>query len=279
MKRPATRGTQHEAIPRHRSTWNLARFAPPTRSPVPGASDEPSGNSPGQRQPSPDVRRQCRCRIIHPCWSKRCVRSPACMVRLGALLRYFAVTITDATLTATRQAGPDRRRGRAGRVLRAAHLRPGQPAGPPAWSAPIRTSDTSSGTSATSRPTTWTCGLCSAGWKSVPRAHVLICKLACYLTWHLRRPERRSPSPAGSRPAGKPRRPGPPLPRLSPLTSTPGPGIPTAASAACWEQLATLTRNQVRFTGTRVTSAMVTEPTTQRQAFSLLRIPIPLTLT
>jgi len=25
-------GTQHEAIPEHRSTWNLARFARPTRS-------------------------------------------------------------------------------------------------------------------------------------------------------------------------------------------------------------------------------------------------------
>ena len=38
MKRPAMRGTQHEAIPRHRSTWNLARFAHPTRSP---SSQEP----------------------------------------------------------------------------------------------------------------------------------------------------------------------------------------------------------------------------------------------
>ena len=32
------RGTQHEAIPRHRSTWNLARFARPTRFP---SSQEP----------------------------------------------------------------------------------------------------------------------------------------------------------------------------------------------------------------------------------------------
>jgi len=38
MRRPAMRGTQHEAIPRHRSTWNLARFARPTRSP---SSQEP----------------------------------------------------------------------------------------------------------------------------------------------------------------------------------------------------------------------------------------------
>jgi hypothetical protein len=38
MKRRAMRGTQHEAIPRHRSTWNLARFARPARSP---SSQEP----------------------------------------------------------------------------------------------------------------------------------------------------------------------------------------------------------------------------------------------
>ena len=55
MKRPALSGTQHEAIPRHRSTWNLARFARPARSPfIPGASDEPSDNGPGQRQTSSD---------------------------------------------------------------------------------------------------------------------------------------------------------------------------------------------------------------------------------
>ena len=48
MKRPAVRGTQHEAIPRHRSTWNLPRFARPTRFPfVPGASDEPVTMAPG----------------------------------------------------------------------------------------------------------------------------------------------------------------------------------------------------------------------------------------
>jgi hypothetical protein len=40
-----------------------------------------------------------------------------------------------------------------------------------------------------------------------------------------------------------------------------------------------LTRNQVRFTGTTVTVPMLTEPTsTQREAFDLIGIPIPLTL-
>ncbi|HJY60112.1 MAG TPA: hypothetical protein VJ418_27345 [Streptosporangiaceae bacterium] len=45
------------------------------------------------------------------------------------------------------------------------------------------------------------------------------------------------------------------------------------------EYLATLTRNQVRYTGTQVTIPMLTEPTsTQRQAFNLLGAAIPLTL-
>ncbi len=45
------------------------------------------------------------------------------------------------------------------------------------------------------------------------------------------------------------------------------------------EHLATLTRNQVRFTGTRATVPMLTEPTsTQRQAFDLISTAIPLTL-
>ncbi len=114
------------------------------------------------------------------------------------------------------------------------------------------------------------------------KAHVLICMLACYLTWHLRR-------------------------ALAPLTFTdqnpPVPGNPVAParrSAAAQakasyqhdpagqpyysfrgllEHLATLTRNQVRYTGTQVTIPMLSEPTsTQRQAFDLLGVPIPLTL-
>ena len=115
------------------------------------------------------------------------------------------------------------------------------------------------------------------------KAHVLICMLACYLTWHLRR-------------------------AWAPLTYTdedpPAPGNPVAparrsaaaqAKASCQhdaagqpyrsfrgllEHLATLTRNQVRYTGTQVTIEMLTEPTsTQRQAFELIGAPIPLTLT
>ena len=45
------------------------------------------------------------------------------------------------------------------------------------------------------------------------------------------------------------------------------------------DHLATLTRNQVRFTGARATVPMLTEPTSaQREAFSLLGTVIPLSL-
>ena len=48
--------------------------------------------------------------------------------------KHFAVTITDTTPGRNPQAGPDRRRGRPGRVLRAAHPRPRQPSSTrPAW--------------------------------------------------------------------------------------------------------------------------------------------------
>jgi hypothetical protein len=114
------------------------------------------------------------------------------------------------------------------------------------------------------------------------KAHVLICMLACYLTWHLRR-------------------------ALAPLTFTgedpPVPGNPVAParrSAAAQakasgqhdpagqpyrsfrgllDHLGTLTRNQARLAGTSATVPMLTEPTsTQRQAFDLIGVPIPLTL-
>ncbi|HYA50624.1 MAG TPA: hypothetical protein VEG33_05595, partial [Streptosporangiaceae bacterium] len=43
--------------------------------------------------------------------------------------------------------------------------------------------------------------------------------------------------------------------------------------------LATMTRNDVRFAGTTTTVPMLAEPTsTQREAFDLIGVPIPLTL-
>ena len=54
----------------------------------------------------------------------------------------------------------------------------------------------------------------------------------------------------------------------------------TTRRAPCLlEHLATLTRNQVRFAGTRATVPVLAEPTSaQREAFDLIGAPIPLTL-
>ncbi|HMI25550.1 MAG TPA: hypothetical protein VK594_13760, partial [Streptosporangiaceae bacterium] len=56
-------------------------------------------------------------------------------------------------------------------------------------------------------------------------------------------------------------------------------GRPYRSFRGLLAHLATLTRNQVRYTGTQVTIEMLTEPTsTQRHAFQLIGAPIPLTL-
>ena len=57
-------------------------------------------------------------------------------------------------------------------------------------------------------------------------------------------------------------------------------GRPYRSFRGLLEHLATLPRNQVRFTGATATVPMLTEPTSaQREAFSLIGVPIPLTLT
>jgi transposase len=69
------------------------------------------------------------------------------------------------------------------------------------------------------------------------RAHVLICMLAYYLTWHLRRAwapltfTDENPPPQDN-PVAPPAAPPPPRPR--PPASTTRLAAPTAASAACW---------------------------------------------
>src|SRR5712675_467734 len=106
------------------------------------------------------------------------------------------------------------------------------------------------------------------------RAHVLICMLACYLTWHLRRawapltftgqapPEQDNPvAPARRSPAAQAK-----------ASDQHDPdGQPYRSFRGLLEHLATLTRNQVRFTGTKAAVPMLTEPTSaQRQAFELI---------
>jgi hypothetical protein len=56
-------------------------------------------------------------------------------------------------------------------------------------------------------------------------------------------------------------------------------GQPYRSFRGLLDHLATLTRNQVRFTGTRATVPMLAEPTSaQREAFDLIGVPIPLSL-
>jgi hypothetical protein len=114
------------------------------------------------------------------------------------------------------------------------------------------------------------------------RAHVLICMLACYLTWHLRRAwapltftDQDPPAPAS--PVAPARR--SPAAQAKASHQHDAAGRPYRSFRGLLEHLATLTRNQVRFTGTTVTVPILTEPTsTQREAFDLIGTPIPLTL-
>ena len=115
------------------------------------------------------------------------------------------------------------------------------------------------------------------------RAHVLICMLACYLTWHLRQAwapltfTDQDP-PAPDNPVAPARRSAAAQAKAS-YQHDPA-GQPYRSFRGLLEHLATLTRNQVRYTGTRATIAMLTEPTSaQRKAFNLIGAAIPLTLT
>src|SRR5271169_1901263 len=115
------------------------------------------------------------------------------------------------------------------------------------------------------------------------KAHVLICMLACYLVWHLRRAwapltftDQDPPAPGN--PVAPARRSAAAQAKAS-YQHDPA-GQPYRSFRGLLEHLATLTRNQVRYTGPRATIAMLTEPTSaQREAFTLLGTVIPLTLT
>jgi hypothetical protein len=113
------------------------------------------------------------------------------------------------------------------------------------------------------------------------KAHVLICMLACYLTWHLRKAwapltftDQDPPAPGN--PVAPARRSAAAQAKAS-YQHDPA-GQPYRSFRGLLEHLATLTRNQVRYTGTQVTIAMLAEPTSaQRQAFELIGAAIPLT--
>ena len=114
------------------------------------------------------------------------------------------------------------------------------------------------------------------------KAHVLICMLACYLTWHLRKAwapltftDENPPAP--DNPVAPARRSARAHAKASSQRDPAGRSYHSFRGLL--DHLATLTRNQVRFAGTRATIPVLAEPTSiQREAFQLIGAPIPLTL-
>src|SRR5215469_15088333 len=114
------------------------------------------------------------------------------------------------------------------------------------------------------------------------KAHVLICMLGCYLTWHLRRAW--APLTFTDQNPRTPADPVLPATRSAQAAAKATyqhdeHGRPYRSFRGLLAHLATLTRNQVRFAGTTATVPMLAEPTsTQREAFDLIGVPVPLTL-
>ena len=115
------------------------------------------------------------------------------------------------------------------------------------------------------------------------RAHVFLCFLAAHLTWHLRRalteltytdenpPTREDPvAPAVRSQAA----------HLKTITRTSTNGLPLHSYQGLLTHLATLTRNDVQYGTNGPTIPTLAEPTpVQRRAFQLIGAPIPTTLT
>jgi len=114
------------------------------------------------------------------------------------------------------------------------------------------------------------------------KGHVLICMLAAYLTWHLRRAwapltytDEEPPAPAN--PVAPARRSASAQAKASRQHDQDG--RPYRSFQGLLAHLGTLTRNELRFAGTPATIPVLAEPTSeQRQAFALIGAAIPLTL-
>jgi hypothetical protein len=114
------------------------------------------------------------------------------------------------------------------------------------------------------------------------RCHVLICMLACYLSWHLRQAwapltftDEHPPAPAS--PVAPAQR--SPAAQAKASRQRDEHGHRYYSFRGLIDHLATLTRNDIRFATATATVPMLAEPTsTQRQAFDLIGAPIPLTL-
>ena len=114
------------------------------------------------------------------------------------------------------------------------------------------------------------------------RAHVLICMLAAYLTWHLRRAwapltfTDENPPPQAS-PVARAQRSAHAQAKASAQHDQSG--HPYRSFRGLLAHLATLTRNQVRLAASQATVPMLTEPTpAQHEAFQLIGAAIPLAL-
>ncbi len=113
------------------------------------------------------------------------------------------------------------------------------------------------------------------------RGHVLICMLAAYLTWHLRKAlapltYTDEQPPARGNPVAPARRSA--LASAKAATHASPDGQPIRSFRGLLDHLATLTRNTIHISGT--TFEKISDPTpAQRRAFDLIGAPIPLTLT
>jgi hypothetical protein len=114
------------------------------------------------------------------------------------------------------------------------------------------------------------------------KAHVLICMLAAYLTWHLRQawapltytdeepPAQADPVAPAQRSASA---------EAKARQQHDEHGRPYLSYQGLLDHLATLTRNELRFAGTPAAIPVLTDPTTrQKEAFDLIGAAIPLTL-
>ncbi|MGH3802495.1 MAG: IS1634 family transposase [Pseudonocardiaceae bacterium] len=113
------------------------------------------------------------------------------------------------------------------------------------------------------------------------KAHVLICLLACYVIWHLRK----AWAPMTFTDEHPPQRDNPVAPaQRSPQADAKASrkhdaaGNPLRSFRGLLEHLGTLTRNQVRYHGANTEVPVLADPTPdQRRAFDLLNTSIPLT--
>jgi hypothetical protein len=112
------------------------------------------------------------------------------------------------------------------------------------------------------------------------RAHVLICMLACHLSWHLRKawapltyadeqpPQRDNPVAPAHRSASA---------GTKAARKTTATGQPARSFRDLLDHLATLTRDTIVIGGHQV-EKITTATRAQREAFELLGTPIPITL-